>query len=123
MGTGTSRGIVWWVRARCTGYRLLAGARRREQMLRRLGKTERLRWRHRLDATALQRQGAEIYRRFKWDPALVAPEAHALCRRLAHLEAHLSQVARGIEAPRPRRPADRGMPVRRGAAVAVGAAG
>ena len=103
MATRTECTIRGWVQSRCTGCRLRLGSRRRENLLRKIGKIEGARASHRLDRTAVRYQGAEIYRRFKWDPALVSARTRALCQRLVRLEDHLSQVVREIGG-RPHRP-------------------
>ncbi len=100
--------LLRWVESRCAGRRLRSGSRRRAHLLRRLGKLAAPGAPHRMDPETLQRQGATIYRRFKWDQASVPPEARALCRGLALLEDYLSLVARGIGSPSSGSPGKRG---------------
>lgn len=97
--------VVGWMGSRCAGRRLRAGSRNRDQLLRRIGKTSGA---ARLPASVWRAHGEAAYRRFKWDPEDVAPEARVLCGRLMLLEEYLSQLVRGFgpapgggAAPRP----------------------
>jgi len=100
--------VLRWIEVRCAGRRLRSGSRRREHLLRRLGRLGEAGARHRMDAAGLRRQGEAVCRRFKWDQAAVPAEARALCRQVAQLEDRLSHLARAIGSAAPR--AARGRP-------------
>jgi hypothetical protein len=89
-------GIVAWVGARCRARRLLAGGRRHECLVEKIGRCAGAAAGHRLPPALWKRQGEALYRLFKLDPGQVPAAARVLCRQLLMLEAHLSELARHL---------------------------
>lgn len=96
MAGRTANRILQWLETRCAARQLRAGSRRREQLLRRVGRASLVACGHRLPSGGWKAHGEAAYRRFKWEQAEVPAAVQVLCRQLVLLEASLSRLARQL---------------------------